>query len=76
MVYKIYFFGLFTAPQTLLQMMMRELRKEYLYLLENLRGFEPGKIGPKDGDDYIGGNFGSSFNLASTCQIYLQRSKI
>ena len=31
---------------------------ERLYLSSsNLRGFEVGKVGPKDGDDYIGGNF-------------------
>ena len=28
-----------------------------------LRGFEPGKIGPKDGDDFIGGNYATSLNL-------------
>ena len=33
---------------------------------KKLRGFEPGKIGPKDGNDYIGGNFGTAFNLTST----------
>ena len=31
-----------------------------------LRGFESGKIGPKDGDEYVGGNFGSALNLNST----------
>ena len=31
-----------------------------------LRGFEPGKIGPKDGNEYVGGNFGSALNLNST----------
>ena len=31
-----------------------------------MRGFEPGKIGPKDGNDYIGGNFGSALNVTST----------
>ena len=31
-----------------------------------LRGFEPGKIGPKDGNDFIGGNYGTSLNIAST----------
>ncbi len=31
-----------------------------------LRGFETGKIGPKDGDEYVGGNFGSALNLNST----------
>ncbi len=33
---------------------------------QKLRGFEPGKIGPKDGSDYIGGNFGSAINFATT----------
>ena len=38
-----------------------------LYLPSNkLRGFESGKIGPKDGYDYIGGNYAASINLAST----------
>ena len=30
-----------------------------------LRGFERGKIGPKDGDDYIGGNYISTLNLST-----------
>ncbi len=32
----------------------------------NLRGFESGKIGPKDGSQFIGGNYASSLNLNST----------
>lgn len=31
-----------------------------------LRGFESGKIGPKDGNEYIGGNYGTALNLNST----------
>ncbi len=31
-----------------------------------LRGFESGKIGPKDGNQYIGGNYATSLNLNST----------
>ena len=31
-----------------------------------LRGFESGKIGPKDGNEYVGGNFGSAINLNTT----------
>ena len=31
-----------------------------------LRGFESGKIGPKDGNDYIGGNYGTALNLNTT----------
>ena len=28
-----------------------------------LRGFKAGKIGPKDGEDYIGGNYTTALNL-------------
>ena len=31
-----------------------------------LRGFESGKFGPKDGNEYVGGNFGSAINFNST----------
>ena len=31
-----------------------------------LRGFESGKFGPKDGDEYVGGNFGSALNFNTT----------
>ncbi len=31
-----------------------------------LRGFETGKIGPKDGDEYVGGNYASAINLNTT----------
>ena len=31
-----------------------------------LRGFEYGKVGPKDGNDFIGGNYVSSVNISST----------
>ncbi len=31
-----------------------------------LRGFESGSIGPKDGTQYIGGNYGSAINLNTT----------
>ncbi len=30
-----------------------------------LRGFESGMFGPKDGNEYVGGNFGSAINLNS-----------
>ena len=33
---------------------------------KKLRGFETGKVGPKDGNDFIGGNYLSSINLHST----------
>ena len=38
-----------------------------LYLpSRRLRGFESGKIGPKDGSDFIGGNYVSSLSLSTT----------
>ena len=40
---------------------------ERLHLPSNkLRGFERGKVGPRDGSDYVGGNYVSSLNLAAT----------
>ena len=38
-----------------------------VYIPSNrLRGFESGSIGPKDGSQYIGGNYGSALNMNST----------
>ena len=31
-----------------------------------LRGFEPGKVGPKDGNDFIGGNYVTAINFNTT----------
>ena len=40
---------------------------ERLYVpSKQLRGFVRGKVGPKDGEDFIGGNFVSSVNLSTT----------
>ena len=40
---------------------------ERIYLPNSkLRGFESGKIGPKDGTDYVGGNYALAFNAATT----------
>ena len=40
-----------------------------------LRGFETGKVGPKDGNDFIGGNYISTINLQSTLPILFQNSQ-
>ena len=40
-----------------------------------LRGFEYGKIGPKDGNDYIGGNYVSAVNLSSTLPNFLENAQ-
>ena len=41
----------------------------------NLRGFEYGRIGPKDKNDFIGGNYASSLNLSSTLPFILPESQ-
>ena len=40
-----------------------------------LRGFETGRIGPKDGDDYIGGNYAYSINFASNIPQFFEESQ-
>jgi outer membrane protein insertion porin family len=47
-----------------------------LYLPSSkLRGFEYGKIGPKDGADYIGGNYAASINIATNFNQILPNSQ-
>ena len=40
-----------------------------------LRGFESGRFGPKDGDDFIGGNYGYAINFSSTIPKILEESQ-
>ena len=40
-----------------------------------LRGFERGRVGPKDGDDFIGGNYAATMNFSSTIPQLLQNSE-
>ena len=40
-----------------------------------LRGFESGRIGPKDGNDFIGGNHASSINITSTLPQILKENQ-
>jgi len=49
---------------------------ERLYLpASKLRGFESGKVGPKDGADYIGGNYAASINVATSLSQILPNSQ-
>ena len=38
---------------------------------KRLRGFKRGKVGPKDGDDHIGGNYASSINFEAALPNFL-----
>ena len=49
---------------------------ERLYVpSRKLRGFESGKIGPKDGNDFVGGNYLAAINLQSTLPILFENSQ-
>ena len=37
-------------------MRMLEFQKDFMHQ-KKLRGFETGQVGPKDGKDYVGGNY-------------------
>ena len=43
---------------------------------KKLRGFEKGKVGPKDGADFIGGNYAAVINLSSTLPLLFENSDI
>jgi outer membrane protein insertion porin family len=40
-----------------------------------LRGFEAGRVGPKDGDDFVGGNYAYSINFASNIPQIFEESQ-
>ena len=42
------------------------ISKRLFIASRRLRGFEIGKVGPKDGDEFIGGNYVTTLNLSST----------
>ena len=49
---------------------------ERLFAQSNrLRGFEAGKVGPKDGNDFIGGNYVSTVNFTSTLPFILENAQ-
>ena len=57
--------GLYTRAITSLKSNTDVRVSKRLFLPESkLRGFESGKVGPKDGTDYVGGNYMASFNTA------------
>ena len=59
--------GLFTRAVNSLQSDQDVRVSKRLYLPQSkLRGFEAGKIGPKDGLDFVGGNYMASFNTSLT----------
>tara|TARA_Y100000768_G_scaffold334476_1_gene275198 strand:- start:2192 stop:4441 length:2250 start_codon:yes stop_codon:yes gene_type:complete len=52
-----------------------KLSERIILPANRLRGFERGKVGPKDGDDFIGGNYAATINFASTIPQLLESSE-
>ena len=57
---------------------MLNYQKELFVPSRRLRGFERGKVGPKDGNDFIGGNYANSikFKFIYIYQKFLKILKI
>ncbi len=62
----VYSFSVFTATANSLSNDDARITKRIFIPQRKLRGFEPGKIGPKDQGEYVGGNYGAAVNFAST----------
>ena len=62
----VYSFSIFTATANSLSNDDARITKRIFIPQRKLRGFEPGKIGPKDQGEYVGGNYGAALNFAST----------
>ena len=67
----VYSFSFFTAASNSLSNDDARITKRIYIPQRKLRGFEPGKIGPKDGSDFIGGNYGTAINFTSTLPNFL-----
>ena len=49
---------------------------ERIFIPSNrLRGFESGKVGPKDGNDFVGGNYATAINFSSTIPQLFENSQ-
>ena len=62
----VFSFGFFAKASNSLSGKDIKLSDRLFLPSSKLRGFESGKVGPKDGADYIGGNYAASINLATT----------
>ena len=67
----VFSFSFFTAAANSLSNDDARITKRIFIPTRKLRGFESGKIGPKDGGDYIGGNYGTAINLITTLPDFL-----
>jgi outer membrane protein insertion porin family len=80
-----YYFDLFDQNVSTFSLMLRSansITDKNIKLSERinlpssrLRGFEAGSVGPKDGEDFIGGNYAAAINFASTIPQIFEESQ-
>ena len=68
-------FSLFLSSALSLKDEDIKLSERIILPSNRLRGFERGKVGPKDGDDYIGGNYAAALNFSSSIPQILENSE-
>ena len=52
-----------------------KLSERHFLSSKRLRGFEKGKVGPKDGKDYIGGNFAAAINANTSLPFLFENTQ-
>ena len=67
--------GLFLKSANSLKNKDIKLSERIFLPSSQLRGFERGKIGPKDGDDFIGGNYAAAINFSTTVPKIMENSQ-
>jgi len=67
--------SLFLRSSTSLKSENVKLSERIFIPSNRLRGFERGKVGPKDGNDFVGGNYAGTLNFTSTIPQVLESSE-
>ena len=68
-------YGVYVAATNSLAGKNIKLSERLFIPSSKLRGFENGKVGPKDGTDFVGGNYALAFNAATTLPQILPNSQ-
>ena len=71
----IFSFGFYGKTTNSLKDKNVKLSERLFIPTSKLKGFESGKVGPKDGADYVGGNYIASINMATNLSQILPNSQ-
>ncbi len=68
-------FGVFLESANSIKDKDVKLTERLFVPTRKLRGFERGKVGPKDGNDFIGGNYIATINASTTLPLLFENSE-